>query len=171
MHLHCGRRPQRGWTVRARAPYIDSTGSGGKKYGLIAPPGASTLTHRLQSLDCVPLGSDVVCAFGKNFDCAYRESSRALRLLHAPASGFAPCLAAAAAAAWPQCRLRLQRCCRCTPVQMAVRRRAAPITRESGDPGVLSGESQSPETAGESPLSVTLSTACTAVYRPVRLSH
>jgi hypothetical protein len=25
MHLQCGRRPQRGWTVRARAPYIDSS--------------------------------------------------------------------------------------------------------------------------------------------------
>jgi hypothetical protein len=34
----------------------------------------------------------------------------------APVSGCAPCLAAASAAAW-QCRLRLQRCCRCCPLR------------------------------------------------------
>jgi hypothetical protein len=34
----------------------------------------------LQTLRCVPLGSDVGCASGKNIDCV-PESSRALRLL------------------------------------------------------------------------------------------
>jgi hypothetical protein len=32
-----------------------------------------TLTHRLQSLCCVPLGS-VDCASGKNIGCAYRKA-------------------------------------------------------------------------------------------------
>jgi ABC-type enterobactin transport system permease subunit len=28
----------------------------------------------LQTLRCVPLGSDVGCAYGKNIDCAYRKA-------------------------------------------------------------------------------------------------
>jgi hypothetical protein len=45
---------------------------GWKHCRLSVPPG--TLAHRSQTLRCVPLGSDVGCASGKNIDCAYRKA-------------------------------------------------------------------------------------------------
>jgi hypothetical protein len=50
----------------ARAPYIDSSVERTVDEFSV-PPG--TLTHRLQSVCCVPLGSDVGCASGKNIGC------------------------------------------------------------------------------------------------------
>jgi hypothetical protein len=49
---------------------------------------------------------------------AARTRKLACALPAAPVSGCAPCLVAAAAAAWHwQCCLRLQRCCRCCPLR------------------------------------------------------
>jgi hypothetical protein len=118
MRLHCGHRQQRGPMVRmriARAPYIDS------RLEALVTQCSARYPHpgqALQSLCCVPLGSNVGCASEKNIGCAHRKARVrfvccARKWLCSLPGG--P-LAVAAAAAW-QYRPRLQCCCRCCPLR------------------------------------------------------
>ena len=92
------------------APYIDS--SVGNTVDSVFRPVPSPI-------GCRP---SAACRWGRTSAAppertsAARTGKLACASPAAPASGCAPCLAAAGAVAW-QCCLRLQRCCRCCPLR------------------------------------------------------
>ena len=146
MHLQCGRRPQRGWTERARA--------------------RRKSTHRLETLltQCSarypPIGCrpSVACRWGRTSDAPPKRTSAARTGKLACASPAAPASGCAPSLAWPQLLLlpgsvacassAAAAAALCAPAQMAVRRRAARVACASTSSSMASWLSDRTPCAG-----------------------